>query len=83
MEVAQEEQKQVETAKKKTIEEMEEENNRALEELFLSEPPEVDESERKEVEEKLPILGERRRSHGCGWCRTYSRQYFEEATKSV
>ena len=57
--MAQEEEKQVEIAKQNSVEEMEEENRKALEELFPSEPPGVDESKREEVEEKLPSLGER------------------------
>ena len=45
--------------KKKTVEEMEEENRQAMEELFPSEPPKEDEGEWKIIEEKLPSLGER------------------------
>eukprot|EP00439_Symbiodinium_sp_Y106_P029293 s8191_g3.t1 len=45
--------------KKKTVEEMEEENRQAMEELFPSEPPKEGEGEWKIIEEKLPSLGER------------------------
>ena len=39
---------------KKTVEEMEEENRQAMEELFPSEPPKEGEGEWKIIEEKLP-----------------------------
>eukprot|EP00439_Symbiodinium_sp_Y106_P071004 s3839_g12.t1 len=45
--------------KKKTVEEMEEENRQAMEELFPSQPPKEGEGEWKIIEEKLPSLGER------------------------
>ena len=66
--MVQEEKEKPEIAKKKkTIEEMEEENRQAMNDLFPDEPPDIDESKVKDAEEKLPKLGEKE-EEGCRHC---------------
>ena len=59
VEMVQEEEKTPEATKKRTVEELEEESRKAMEELFPDEPPNIDESKVKEAEEKLPKPGKK------------------------